>query len=235
MDVLVRETYPPSPPFVCRTNAGDFRVAIATYAEFLWTQLWTADSRERPLKRHLKQPFWGEIIPFGLTAVRHAHPGRGNRKRGTVTPYVGGLFDCIFGDDVEVVTSGMGGSEEGESEEEDSDFTPVPNGVDTGEYTFHHEEYNRVVYPRCTTSSTGRVRVGDVVELEKAQGTRWTKSTQKWYAFVRDIQITPKGDKKLKIIWLYWPEDTALCMSMKYPHPKEVSPRLMALIKVILQ
>jgi len=200
---------------------------MTTYAEFLWAQLSTADSRERPLTRHLKQPLWGEILPFDLTAVPPAPPGNKSRSRCVVTPYVGNLFEWIFAEGVEVVDSNTQAPIDDSDTEVDIDVGVTPLlkpslKVDTTEYTFHHEEYGRVLYPRFTTQISGQVRAGDVVELQKAQGTRWTKSTQKWYAFVTDIWTTPKGDKHLRILWLYWPEDTALCMTMKYPHQSEV-------------
>ena len=207
-------------------------------------QLYTADSKGFSLRKHLKQPLWGEILPSGLTAVPPAHPMSRSRDRCVVTAYVGNLFEWIFGQGVEVIepdsiTDFYDDDEDDEMGEEGmidgNDYKNLKELVaepkeakllsDPKFYAFHHEEYGKAVYPRYTTSTKGPVKVGDVVELQRGEETtRWKSSTKSWYAFVRDQWTTPNGTVKLRILWLYWPEDIALCMSMKYPYQNEVLP-----------
>ena len=226
-------------------DLDDFRIPIATHVELIWMQLFTADSRgcslsRHSLHRHLKQPLWGEILPSSLTAVPLAHPMRRSRDRCVATDYVGNLFEWIFGQGLEVINSTtelFDAEDEDECEDEEGQEGGHHNQVvqvpilepkesktlsDTSLYAFHHEEYGKAMYPRYTTGVSGRVKVGDVVELGRGEGTRWTSSTKNWYAYVSDRWTTSKGTVKLKILWLYWPEDIALCMSMKYPYQNEV-------------
>ena len=199
---------------------------MATYVEFLWAQLQTAHTKSHPLTRHLKQPFWGEILPADLTAIKPAHSSHAARKRSVVTAYVGHLFSWIFGEGVEVIEPDcMDGLLDDEEFDDELELCPVL-GTKIPQppkyYDFHHEELSRVVVPRFTSGTTGPVKVGDVVEMRRDDETKWKKSTQKWYAYVTDRWDTPKGVTKVKILWLYWPEDVALCMNMKYPYSNEV-------------
>lgn len=204
----------------------DFRIAMATYSEFLWSQLHSAASTDRQLMKHLDQPFWGEILPWGLDAIRPAHHPARARERCVVTPYVGDLFSWVFGDGLQVVEASC--DIHGFKDEYDNVDNTYYRALSVkpqvlGPYTFHHAEYSTAVYPRFTTRTTGAVRPGDVIELKRDEITRWKRSTQKWYAFVTDRYKAPKsGLDRLRIIWLYWPEDVALCMSMKYPYSNEV-------------
>ena len=207
-------------------TVDDFRIPIATHAEFLWAQLHSAASKDRQLTEQLDQPIWGEILPGGLDAVRRAHHPAGARERCVVTSYVGNLFSWIFGDGVQVIEPS---SDECDVKNDDKNlddncgYLSVTKPVMPQHYNFHHEEYSKAVYPRFTTHTTGAVRAGDVVELKRDILTRWKISTQKWYAYVTGRYKTPKlGLDRIKILWLYWPEDVALCMSMKYPYSNEV-------------
>jgi hypothetical protein len=203
-------------------SLDDFRVPIATHAEFLWSQLHTADSTEKSLRRHLKQPVWGEILHSGLTAVKPAHPPGETRDRCIVTAYVASLFEWIFGEGVEMIEP-QNASDALNIDDELKYIPPQRKAQLAQLYTFHHEEYRTALFDRFTTCTTGPITVGDVVELRRNVENRWKKSTQSWYAFVSDIWVTPTGAGKLKILWLYWPEDVALCMNMKYPYSNEVS------------
>ena len=207
---------------------------MAAHAEFLWQELSTAHSEQRPLTKHLRQPLWGEILPTDLTAIRPAHIPQCARPRCVVTSYVGNLFEWIFGEGVEVIEPDSDPDyleDDGIVNGSDLDLVAfgiplepeVKNGLPPKYYDFHHDEYGNAIHTRFTTSTKGMVKVGDVVEIGRDDATRWKKSTQKWYAYVRELYTTPKGDTRLHILWLYWPEDTALCMSMKYPHSNEVS------------
>jgi hypothetical protein len=174
---------------------------------------------------------WGEILPSDLTAVPLAHPLHKSRDRCVVTSYVGSLFEWIFGQGVEVVEPISNNDQSDDEEDDDISIERIslePSQAELlsepKEYTFHHEEYGKAIYPRYTTKTTGPVQVGDVVELRRGEETRWKNSTKSWYAFVRDKWETPAGLKKIRILWLYWPEDIALCMSMKYPYQNEVYP-----------
>ena len=199
----------------------DFRIPVATHSEFLWSQLQTA-AAGNSLKRHLKQPLWGEVLPSDLTAVPYAHPQQKPRERCIVTAYVGSLFDWIFSEGVEIIEPDADLSDDDSIDNMDyllpKPIVPQPPRY----YTFHHQEYQTAVFPRFTTGTTGMVKVGDVVEMGRDEQTQWKMSTQKWYAFVTDRWTTPRGVVKLKILWLYWPEDVALCKSMKYPFSNEV-------------
>jgi hypothetical protein len=216
-----------------KTEIDDFRQPLATHAEFIWQQLSTADSKDRPLKEHLCQPLWGEILPSALSAITPAHHPTRARQRCVVTGYVGNLFEWIFGEGIEIVEPHSGPYGLGSDGIIDDEFLHESELVEllkpefkqdlpSKKYGFHHAEYGKAVYPRFTTSIKGKVKVGDVVEMGRDDETRWQKSTQKWYAYVTDIWTTPKGDTRLKILWLYWPEDTAFCMAMKYPFSNEV-------------
>lgn len=207
---------------------------MAAHAEFLWQQLSTAHSKQRPLTKHLRQPLWGEILPADLTAIRAAHIPQRARPRCVVTSYVGNLFEWIFGEGVEVIEPHSDPpylGDEGIASDSDLDLLDfemflepnVKKELPSKYYDFHHDEYGNAIHARFTMSTKGMVKVGDVVEIGRDDTTRWKKSTQKWYAYVREIYTTPKGDTRLKILWLYWPEDTAFCMSMKYPYSNEVS------------
>ena len=213
----------------------DFRQPLATHVEFLWQQLSTADSKATPLRKHLGQPLWGEILPSDLAAIPPAHLPNQYRQRCVVTSYVGNLFEWIFSEGIEVIEPHSCPSQlESEESEIDHELEELclPRHQESIKseikdmppkyYSFHHEEYGKAIYPRFTTDTGGRIKVGDVVEMGRDDETRWKKSTQKWYAYVTDIWTTPKGDRKMKILWLYWPEDTALCMTMKYPYSNEV-------------
>ena len=200
-------------------SLDDFRIPMATHAEFLWSQLHTADSIEKSLRRHLKQPVWGEILPSDLTAIKPAHPPREARNRCVVTAYVSSLFEWIFGEGVQTIEPKDGLIIDDKLKYLVPKRKPQPPQF----YTFHHEEYGTAVFDRFTTCTMGPITIGDVVELRRDVETRWKRSTQRWYAFVSDIWFMPTGIEMLKILWLYWPEDVALCMSMKYPHSNEVS------------
>lgn len=204
----------------------DFRIPLATHVEFLWAQLQTVDCKEQSLTEHLKQPVWGEALPTNLTAIRPAHPLGLARDRCVVTAYVGSLFQWIFGQGIEIIDTysephghearAMGDTGSGE-------HVPKPGQAQTQlpYYSFYHEKYWVALHPRFTTSTTGTVRTGDVIELSD-EGNLWKKSTKKRYAFVTDQSETSDGMEKLKILWLYWPEDLELCMSMRYPYSNEV-------------
>jgi hypothetical protein len=243
--------HPNSPVPICNRNwrtdvEDDFRIPVATHVEFLWAQMQTTSSKEKSLKKHLKQPFWGEILPTDLTAVPAAHPPSRSRKRCVATAYVGSLFEWIFGEGVEIIERGHHEElvEEAGSDDEEDFIIPdylfdevksegpeeeaeVHKGGATRTYKFHHPEYQTVIQPRYTSPTHGPAAVGSVIEVQRDGETRWKKSTQKWHAYVTDKWTTSKGVTKIKIIWLYWPEDVALCMSMKYPFPNEVRPRFM--------
>ena len=199
---------------------------MATNVEFLWAQLQTAHSKSHPLTRHLKHPVWGEILPTDLTAIKPAHAPHAARSRCVVTAYVASLFSWIFGEGVEVIepdsTDGLLYDEEFDDEPELGIVLATKIPQPPKYYDFHHDELQRAVVPRLTTGTSGKVKVGDVVEMRRDDATRWKKSTQKWYAYVTDWWNTPKGVGKMKILWLYWPEDVALCMNMKYPFENEV-------------
>lgn len=199
---------------------------MAIHVEFLWSQLRSAHTNSHPLTRHLKQPLWGEILPTDLTAVKPAHAPHVARTRCVVTAYVGSLFSWIFGEGVEVIepdsTDGLLYDDEFEDEPELGVVLATRIPQPPKYYAFHHDELQRAAVPRFTTDTTGQVKVGDVVEMRRDDETKWKKSTQKWYAYVTDRWDTPKEVGKLKILWLYWPEDVALCMNMKYPYSNEV-------------
>ena len=200
----------------------DFRIPMATHAEFLWSQLNAADSDQKSLRRHLKQPVWGEILPSDLTAIKPAHPPGEARDRCVVTAYVSSLFEWIFGEGIQIIEPHD--TKDGLIiDDKLKHLLPKQKPQAPQFYTFHHEEYRTAVFDRFTTCTMGPITVGDVVELRRDVETRWKKSTQRWYAFVSDTWATPMGIGKLKILWLYWPEDVALCMSMKYPYSNEVS------------
>ena len=199
---------------------------MATYVEFIWAQLRTAHTKSHPLTRHLQQPLWGEILPTDLTAVKPAHAPQAARTRCVVTAYVGSLFSWIFGEGVEIIepdsTDGLVSDDEFLDEQDLGVVLGTKVAQSPKYYDFHHGELQRAMVPRFTTSTTGKVKVGDVVEMRRDDETKWKRSTQKWYAYVTDRWDTPKGVGKLKILWLYWPEDVALCMNMKYPYSNEV-------------
>lgn len=190
------------------------------------------------------QPLWGEILPSDLTAVPPAHRLHKSRDRCVVTSYVGNLFKWIFGEGVEVVepsnNEGHGNDDEGDDirlERMALEPRQVKLLSEQRAYAFHHDEYGKAIYPRYTTGTAGPVKVGDVVELRKDGETKWKNSTKSWYAYVRDTWTTSAGLQKTRILWLYWPEDMALCMSMRYPYQNEVySPQLRYnLISVVFQ
>jgi hypothetical protein len=225
---------------------------MAAHALFLWQQLGTAANSHSGLTKHLKQPIWGEILYTDLSAIHPAHAPQRSRDRCAVTAYVANLWEWIFSEGIQTIgPDDFDKMDKHDDIEEDDDIdiedfliSKPKEPVGPKYYNFLHDEYGKAVYDRYTTHSTGPVVVGDVVELSRDSNSRWTKSTQKWYAFVTDRWTTPKGAERIKIIWLYWPEDVALCMSMKYPYSNEVhsSPYLtlflrnwMLILKVILQ
>jgi hypothetical protein len=212
-------------------TTDDFRIPVATHCQLLLHQLCLADSGpEHSLRKHCNQPIWGEVLAGDYTAVPEAHPRSRTRTRNTVTAYVGSLFEWIFGDRIQVIEPDSGRHETLDGSINDDDPTPdgfrrkVPSLSKL--YTFHHLEYQNAVYPRFTTRTTGTVKVGDVIELPRDDKTKWT-GTEKWYAFVRDRLTTPQSLVNLKIIWLYFPQDVALCKSMKYPYSNEVKSHLL--------
>jgi hypothetical protein len=196
---------------------------MATHVEFLWQQIQTAISDRKTSRKFLSQPIWGDIYPLDLTAIRPAHDPRRARQRCVVTPYVSNLFSWIFADGLEIVESDTI-VDDGVSSDVDPADLEIPNVSvpPPQEYGFHHGEYRSAVYPRFTTRTTGSIQVGDIIELPRDEISCWKGSTQRWYAFVTNRWETAKGAWKLSILWLYWPEDVALCKSMKYPHSNEV-------------
>jgi hypothetical protein len=197
---------------------------MAAHASFLWSQLQTVEASTR----HRKQPVWGEILPTDLNAIRPAHSPQRSRERCVVTAYVSGLFEWIFSEGIQTIgpTDRIYDTDVMSDDDIDIEDLLIPKSqilAPSKYYNFRHDEYGKAVYARHTTGTTGNVTCGDVVELRRDTDTRWKKSTQRWYAFVTDRWITPNGAERIKIIWLYWPEDVALCMSMKYPHPNEVN------------
>ena len=212
----------------------DFRIPMASHAEFLWSQLHAADSDEKSLRRHLKQPVWGEILPSDLTAIKPAHPPGEARDRCVVTAYVASLFEWIFGEGIQIIEPHH--KKDGIIiDEKLKNLLPKQKLRPLHFYTFHHDEYRTAIFDRFTSCTTGSIKVGDVVELRRDVETRWKKSTQRWYAFVSDTWTTTTGFRELKILWLYWPEDVALCMSMKYPYSNEVLLPMIGLMVVIFQ
>ena len=196
---------------------------MAVHAPFLWSQLHSSSTQSR--NKYLNQPVWGEVLPTDLKAIRPAHSPDRSRKRCVVTAYVGNLFEWIFSEGVETIEPNHAAYDSDSDDDVDVDYldrTPIPEPPKY--YNFHHEDYDKAVYPRYTTDTYGDLQFGDVVEMPRDTATSWKRSTKHWYAFVTDHWTTPKGSKRMKILWLYWPEDVALCMAMKYPHPKEVCP-----------
>jgi hypothetical protein len=199
---------------------------MATHVEFLWQQIQTAITDSKTSRKFFSQPIWGEISPLDLTAISPAHDPKRARPRCVVTPYVDDLFNWIFADGLEIVGPDTVVDDGVLSNHDvDPENLEIPNVLVPGpqeQYAFHHGEYRSAVYPRFTTRTTGSIKVGDVIELPRDEMTRWKESTQRWYAFVTNRWKTAKGAWKLSILWLYWPEDVALCKSMKYPHSNEV-------------
>lgn len=195
---------------------------MATHVEFLWQQLQTANSEGKSLNSHLEQPVWQEILHTDLKAIPLAHGSTEARDRRVVTAYVGSLFEWIFHEIIQVIEPS---SDDGMISDNDiffEELLPIPKVPQHPRYySFHHKEYRIALHPRFTTSTRGSIKVGDVVELRRDEQTRWKKSTQKWYAFVTDRWSTATGIWKFRILWLYWPEDVALCQSMKYPYSNE--------------
>ena len=174
------------------------------------------------MRRHLKQPVWGEILPSDLTVIKPAHTPGETRDRCVVTAYVASLFEWIFGEGVEIIEPQN--TKDALIMDDKLKYLLLKRKPQLPQfYTFHHEEYRTAIFDRFTTCTTGPITVGDVVELRRDIGSRWKMSTQRCYAFVSDTWVMPTGIVKLKILWLYWPEDVALCKSMKYPYSNEVS------------
>jgi len=65
-----------------------------------------------------------------------------------------------------------------------------------------------------------RILVGDVVQLNKDQETRWKSTADSWYAYVQSVEKR-KGEDVLGLIWLYHPHDT-ICGRMMYPYKREL-------------
>lgn len=203
---------------------------MATHAEFLWHQIQTAIPEGKTSRKFFRQALWGEILPSDLTAIPPAHSPQHARSRCVVTPYVNDLFNWIFNDRLEVVESEMGSYGDGDvltrnpkTELRDLSFSNRATSTSPVQYQFHHREYRNAVYPRFSTQATGSIRVGDVIELPREEETPWKGSTQRWYALVTNRWKNAKDAWKLSILWLYWPEDVALCKSMKYPFSNEVA------------
>lgn len=204
---------------------------MATHAEFLWHQIQTAIPGGETSMKFFTQSIWGEILPSDLTAIPPAHDPRHARPRCVVTQYVNNLFEWIFKDRLEVVEPEMDlrgfdiplRTHKIESQDlRISNRAPSKSPVHS---SFHHDEYQNAIYPRFSTRTTGSIKVGDVIELPREDETRWKGSTQRWYAMVTNRWKNAKDAWKLSILWLYWPEDVALCKSMKYPYSNEVGLR----------
>src|SRR5438045_7437674 len=122
---------------------------MATYVEFIWAQLHTADSNGKSLRKHLIQPLWGEILPRDLTAVRPAH--NKTRDRRVVTAYVATLFNWIFPDSVLQVIEPNSDPHDNTDDNgiiSDDDVSvdnlSIPSTIIPRApkyYSFHHEEY----------------------------------------------------------------------------------------------
>jgi len=74
--------------------------------------------------------------------------------------------------------------------------------------------------PDLSSTRPRRILVGDVIQLNKDQETRWKSTADSWYAYVQSVEKR-KGEDVLGLIWLYHPHDT-ICGRMMYPHKREL-------------
>ena len=66
-----------------------------------------------------------------------------------------------------------------------------------------------------------KIRVGDVVGVEKDSRTTWRSLEDVWFAYVQEVKTNSRGEPYLHVIWLYAPSDTT-CSIMHYPVHNEL-------------
>lgn len=176
----------------------DFRQAVATHRDWLWNQIYCCSQR---LTKH---PVWDEILHLKSTK---RVPGDWVQET-IVTPYVYQCFEHMFGDKMTAVRPPLKGT----AARFAGVHVPRPTRAKRDEFGSF-----------CQSNDLD-IEIGDIVAINKDQGTEWASKGTIWYAYVQGIQHQKKHNTQpyaLDVIWLYAPEDTILSKE-KYPYHNEV-------------
>ncbi|KAL7271140.1 hypothetical protein RUND412_006122 [Rhizina undulata] len=173
----------------------DFRQAVVVHKDWLWNQVYGA--AKVLISKH---PIWDEVIH--LTAVKAA-PGAWEKST-VVTPYVYECFKHMYGDRLKVVAPPV------------NDALSECVGVEIPKPA-------RVARDECGNLrpvSNVRVKIGDVIAIDRDEESVWAGKSAIWYAYVHTIKEI--GERiALGVIWLYSPEDTILAKE-RYLHHNEL-------------
>ncbi|KAF2012284.1 S-adenosyl-L-methionine-dependent methyltransferase [Aaosphaeria arxii CBS 175.79] len=183
----------------------DFRSDINTYVDFLRNQC-IGQPTSKSLLRH---PVWSEC----LRGEREAIPAQPVVCNKTIaTPFVYDHFKKMyFGKRLEKM-------QPDEKVQSQTDERKLALGFP------EDQEESKKTRSRTTSSgpvSRDSINVGDVVEVQPDDETRWSSAGQGWAAYVQGIKPLKNGDAKLDVIWLYEPSNTVIS-DMTYLVKKEL-------------
>lgn len=209
-------------PWLQEFGRTDFRGAIVTHANFLYCQAAQVDIV------HTKQPVWAEVDSRALNAVpEQVEAGLTSdmvarietreqsykQRKTTVTPYVKRCFAHMAW--ARFLHSSIIGPTSAAAKKNDPIFP--------GESTFK-DQVTESGRSECQVSKTRSlyrpIQIGDVVAIERDEGSEWKTEDDEYYAYVQGVTISTLG-RSLSLLWFYRPGDTT-CKKMLYPFEKEL-------------
>ena len=147
-------------------------------------------------RKYISCPLWGEIDPIALSAVPR-QPVLRIEPTTIVTPFV---FDCFrdmpWINFLQPVT------------------IPRTSTLQSTPWFYGNAETERII------SEEGPVRTGDIVAVPSDKKTDWKTKDDYWIGYIQG-QSGLAGRRRLNLIWLYRPTDTA-CQDMRYPYNNEL-------------
>ncbi|KAK4947169.1 hypothetical protein LTR10_013940 [Elasticomyces elasticus] len=191
---------------VWRSESGlrQFRTTVAAHVGFLHKEAYSID------QRLCKKAIWGEIDPLNLTAIP-AEPH--NQQRTVVTPFAHDMFrHMYFGSQLKSVPMDPLVKEQVKRRKQQLGLAPLVTDATRTPPVDALPSSQAPPTPFCE---------GDVVTIKADHEGAWKKSSDIWYAYIQKVRVTPTGNVRLDVLWMYQPRDTTLGAAY-YPFANEL-------------
>ncbi|KAK5687581.1 hypothetical protein LTS10_001720 [Elasticomyces elasticus] len=182
----------------------EFRTTVAAHVGFLHKEAYGID------KQLCKQAIWGEVDPLNLTAIK-AEPHKQHRT--VVTPFAHDMFrHMYFGNQLESVPIDPLVEELVKRRKQQLGLAPLKTDARRTPLVDALPSTQAPPTPFCE---------GDVVTIKADHEGAWKKSSDIWYAYIQKVRVTPIGNIRLDVLWMYQPRDTTLGAAY-YPFANEL-------------
>ncbi|KAK5714507.1 hypothetical protein LTR15_010689 [Elasticomyces elasticus] len=189
-----------------RSESGlrEFRTTVAAHVGFLHKEAYSID------QRLCRKAIWGEVDPLNLTAIP-AEPH--NQQRTVVTPFAHDMFrHMYFGSQLKSVPMDPLVEEQVKRRKQQLDLAPLVTNATRTPPVDALPSSQAPPTPFCE---------GDVVTIKADHEGAWKKSSDIWYAYIQKVRVTPTGNVRLDVLWMYQPRDTTLGAAY-YPFANEL-------------